>query len=896
MAILGDSAGLLFRIKADSSEANKEIAAFTANLFGLGKEGEAALVKLPLAAGAATAAIAGVGSVAVLVTKQLFDLAKEASDYGSEIFDATQKTGQSAEVMSALKYAADQSGSSLEKISGSVAKFTTLLGLANSGNEKAKATLAQYGITATETDAALIQAIKTIAEMTSADQQAAAAAALFKDRTGEVLPVIKSFDGNLPALISKLRDMGLIMSGEDAAAADEFGDQVDTLDRQFQTVKRTLGQELIPVFLDFGTQLSTWLVRNKGEVKEWSESIAEYFRQMVLDVQKEANDLGAISDIIEVLAHTDFYPTTGAGPHSAYEDLQQRFAKRELESRRITAGLANKQPNYSGVNEQLNELTAPPVSTTSPTIDAEAAKKAREAAEKAAEARRKAREDAYKKELDQQSKQYGLLLKGEHDGFIALSEEWEQGFLKGEKTKEQFREAALNNIATYGQKSQALLDKQKEIDLKGTSGTERENVLIQFNQAAASLNAELVRERADVEKTITDTVKKENDNRVKNEEEAARDKLTILKAVSDTRLKQLDLELKQGLINERQYIAAIYAEKVSVIESEIAVETNMTRRKVLQEQINQLRQSEAAAVIDLSEKEKKAHEDRLKNWAEYVKKVEEDQERLDEQKRRQAEEEQRRKLEKTVGSGFEVSAIGQLNDYFAGEGNTAALAGIEAITTAFQGLGQAVGDVVQAYVLYGSAGASVRQVTAQILASIAQQAAVKAIFELAEGFAALALAFFGVPNAGPSATQHFIAAAIYASIAGIAAITGRAVAGDSFKKQASASTGGKGSSSSKSDIDQNPTPYSRASKNAYDSGDRGIFHQFQDRFIGELRNTLDQNTKAIDGFTNKFGAVSPKDVVAAGVKSNPGLVADTFHKDIQRDAGKGSKIGKTMGL
>jgi hypothetical protein len=77
-------------------------------------------------------------------------------------------------------------------------------------------------------------------------------------------------------------------------------------------------------------------------------------------------------------------------------------------------------------------------------------------------------------------------------------------------------------------------------------------------------------------------------------------------------------------------------------------------------------------------------------------------------------------------------------------------------------LGDAVGSAVEAFVLYGSAGASVRQVTAQILASIAQQAAVQAIYELAQGLAVLALAFFGVPNAGPSATAyHFAAAATY---------------------------------------------------------------------------------------------------------------------------------------
>jgi hypothetical protein len=150
--------------------------------------------------------------------------------------------------------------------------------------------------------------------------------------------------------------------------------------------------------------------------------------------------------------------------------------------------------------------------------------------------------------------------------------------------------------------------------------------------------------------------------------------------------------------------------------------------------------------------------------------------------------------------------FGAINENLSGTKRTAAIAGVEALTGAFEGLGQAVGQVVEAWVLYGNAGVSVRQVTAQILASVAQQAAVKAVFELAEGFAALALAFFGVPNAGPSAQAHFTAAAVYGGIAGVAAVAGRAVAGGSFAQGGAASGGGGGSSRGGGGSSQNPAP------------------------------------------------------------------------------------------
>lgn len=152
-------------------------------------------------------------------------------------------------------------------------------------------------------------------------------------------------------------------------------------------------------------------------------------------------------------------------------------------------------------------------------------------------------------------------------------------------------------------------------------------------------------------------------------------------------------------------------------------------------------------------------------------------------------------INKSPASAFDQLGTA-INENLSGAKLTAATAGLQAMSTVFSQLGQAVGSVVQSFVLYGTAGTSVRKVTAEILASVAQQAAVKAVFELAEGFAALALAYFGIPNAGPSAAAHFTAAAVYAAIAGVAAVVGRGVAGDAFKQGSGGGGGGGGASGS----------------------------------------------------------------------------------------------------
>jgi hypothetical protein len=125
----------------------------------------------------------------------------------------------------------------------------------------------------------------------------------------------------------------------------------------------------------------------------------------------------------------------------------------------------------------------------------------------------------------------------------------------------------------------------------------------------------------------------------------------------------------------------------------------------------------------------------------------------------------------------------------------------EILRNTFLQVADAIGQTVQNWVLLGETGPAVmRKILAQALASIAAEAAVNAIKELALGFATL---FF----APEESAAHFTAAALWASIGGVAAIAGRGVAGDLFKPKSAGAGGGSGSSSR--DRDLNPLTLAR---------------------------------------------------------------------------------------
>lgn len=300
---------LKYIIDADGSKAKSEIENVDGRLTKLGgasSSAAAGLTSLINPAALAATAVAAVATAAVATAIKLFDLSRSAAEFGSEIYDASQKTGLGTESLSALKIAAEQSGNSFEGVTGSIAKFNVLIGEANEGNEKARATLEKYGITATDTQGALEQAVKAIADMESADRQAAAAKALFRDRTAEILPVIKSFDGDLPGLIKRLREMGLLLSEENAVAADLFADQMDMLSEQLADVGRTLGFSVMPIFIKWATYVSEWLAKNEGQITAWANRFAKSLEFVAASIINNIDAFAGLAEIIVAITTYDW--------------------------------------------------------------------------------------------------------------------------------------------------------------------------------------------------------------------------------------------------------------------------------------------------------------------------------------------------------------------------------------------------------------------------------------------------------------------------------------------------------------------------------------------------------------------------------------------------------------
>jgi len=427
-----------------------------------------------------------------------------------------------------------------------------------------------------------------------------------------------------------------------------------------------------------------------------------------------------------------------------------------------------------------------------------------------AEKRAKEREELYKRDLAAQisilksqledaEKLYTDTLETLREKFKETKDKgaFELGIVDAAKLFNDEVKAILPSLVGI-ENQQAEADKKTDTEKKALAGEQerrrKEGVARQL--AEIKKNSELTRE----------IEKKSSDDSVKNAEEASNRRIEVTQKETATNIKAQEQKLALGIINEVEYAEEVARLKLKALTDEKAEiealeqnEETKHRLKILGEDIKQQEIENTNSIREAVEKLTTAYENLNAKRAEHIGSA---------------------PGEVIVGSGEGIGGIdgsggGFLSDIIGGLGTSIAeilepvdilntLGGMLAST--FGQVAQAVGNAVKSFVLFGSAGGSFRKFAAEMIASIAQMSIVQAVFELAQGFAMSALAWFtGNPAYAKSATEHYIAAAVFGGIAGIAVVAGRGLSGNLFQQdkvsaavgqQQNQATGGSGNQGS----------------------------------------------------------------------------------------------------
>ena len=224
--------------------------------------------------GIAAAGILATAAAAAFLGKQLIDLTIQTADWQGKLFDMSQQVGVSVEMLSGLEVVAATTGGNLDTMAQSLVVFQGKMVDAGDATSKTGKLFKELGITSGQTDEALRQAITGLAKMGEGYKQTNAAAEVFGRRGAKAfLAITKETSGDLDKLITKLRAMGVLLSGDAAKAADEFNDQLTILQYQLRAVGAVVGQQMLPPILNALKSLSQMVQENQAAIQLLGNSV-----------------------------------------------------------------------------------------------------------------------------------------------------------------------------------------------------------------------------------------------------------------------------------------------------------------------------------------------------------------------------------------------------------------------------------------------------------------------------------------------------------------------------------------------------------------------------------------------------------------------------------------------
>lgn len=240
-----------------------------------------------------------------------FGAAKAFSDVGDAVEKASKRTGISAESISALAFAADQSGTDIKTLETGIKSMQRVLTDAAQGSASASDSLSDLGLTIDELRGLtpeqqfklIAQRVSEIADPTN---RAAVAMDVFGKAGQQLLPLVENGASGIEELMKEAQRLGLVMDTETATAAAQLNDEFGRMFGVLKQATVTIGAALAPVM----HEVSQAIRENVTEVIRWVKAN----QQTVITALKVAAGVAAIGVAVVAIGKviTGFASVLGA--------------------------------------------------------------------------------------------------------------------------------------------------------------------------------------------------------------------------------------------------------------------------------------------------------------------------------------------------------------------------------------------------------------------------------------------------------------------------------------------------------------------------------------------------------------------------------------------------------
>lgn len=240
--------------------------------------------------------LAGAGALAGGVTAGFFAMAKSAAATGDAVQKMAARTGASAEFLSQMGFAAEQSGSDMNTLGNALFRMQRRVANFTQGTGPAKRALDALGFSAAQMEGLNTeQKFAAITDKLNALEdpglRAQYAFEIFGDQAKALLPLLESGTAGMDAMRKEADVLGRTISTEGAESAASFTDQLNRLQSMFQGLMQQVGTALLPVFTELMKELQAGIsilfgnAQAGDQMGRTTESLAEVVQGMLSPVR-----------------------------------------------------------------------------------------------------------------------------------------------------------------------------------------------------------------------------------------------------------------------------------------------------------------------------------------------------------------------------------------------------------------------------------------------------------------------------------------------------------------------------------------------------------------------------------------------------------------------------------
>jgi len=234
----------------------------------------------------AALAVGGITALGAALTASVF----KAAAVGDQFQTLSERTGVSTEALSQLKFAVEQSGSSLEALTPAFRTLSRNVGSAVRGNKAAISSFKDLGIGVDDLGKPLDELFGLVADGVKATENATLGAA----RAGRViggaatslLPLLRGGSSAIDELRQRADRLGLTISSDFARRADEFNDNMAAIRTALQGAVVQIGSQLLPTFANFAQQVVDFAEQNGPQFVRFIQQVVFDIRNLVLDIER----------------------------------------------------------------------------------------------------------------------------------------------------------------------------------------------------------------------------------------------------------------------------------------------------------------------------------------------------------------------------------------------------------------------------------------------------------------------------------------------------------------------------------------------------------------------------------------------------------------------------------